>query len=76
METEKCGKNTGYIWECFENAGTMGGDLSAEIPEIQAEVGPCRCGCVVHLGNAKPKRYLAISSQSCPGRSFWLIQVK
>ncbi|ENN80669.1 hypothetical protein YQE_02910, partial [Dendroctonus ponderosae] len=49
--------------------------ISAEIPEIQAEVGPfCRCGCVVHLGNAKPKRLLATSSQSCPGRTFWLIQ--
>ncbi|KAI4458479.1 spermadhesin cub domain superfamily [Holotrichia oblita] len=49
--------------------------MVAEIPEVQAEIGPyCRCGCVVHLGHAKPKRLLATSSQSCPGRTFWQIQ--
>lgn len=76
VETEKCGKGIGSSWECFYGGGISGSDLAAEIPEIQAEVGPyCRCGCVVHLGQAKPKRLLATSSQSCPGRTFWLIQV-
>ncbi|XP_063909126.1 uncharacterized protein LOC135126861 isoform X3 [Zophobas morio] len=75
VETEKCGKNMGNNWECFYGNSVSAGDIAAEMPEIQAEVGPyCRCGCVVHLGQAKPKRLLATSSQSCPGRTFWLIQ--
>ncbi|XP_048526054.1 uncharacterized protein LOC109534664 isoform X2 [Dendroctonus ponderosae] len=76
VETEKCGAGLGASWECIYSGAISGGNMiSAEIPEIQAEVGPfCRCGCVVHLGNAKPKRLLATSSQSCPGRTFWLIQ--
>ncbi|ENN79623.1 hypothetical protein YQE_03935, partial [Dendroctonus ponderosae] len=78
VETEKCGAGLGASWECIYSGAISGGNMiSAEIPEIQAEVGPfCRCGCVVHLGNAKPKRLLATSSQSCPGRTFWLIQVR
>lgn len=44
--------------------------------DVMAEVGPgCRCGCIIHLGASKPKRLLASSSQSCPGRSLWLVQV-
>ncbi|XP_068909443.1 uncharacterized protein gogo isoform X3 [Tenebrio molitor] len=75
VETEKCGKSVGNNWECFYGNSVSAGDIVAEMPEIQAEVGPyCRCGCIVHLGQAKPKRLLAISSQSCPGRRFWLIQ--
>ncbi|XP_044259174.1 uncharacterized protein LOC123007794 isoform X2 [Tribolium madens] len=75
VETEKCGKSMGKNWECFYGSGISASDIAAEMPEIQAEVGPyCRCGCVVHLGRAKPKRLLATSSQSCPGRTFWLIQ--
>jgi len=63
----------GDSWECIHSGSNF---IPAEIPEIQAEVGPyCRCGCVVHLGQAKPRRLLATSSQSCPGRTFWLIQV-
>ncbi|KAL1506427.1 hypothetical protein ABEB36_005798 [Hypothenemus hampei] len=76
VETEKCGVSLGASWECIYN-GVMTGSNSfpVDTPEIQAEVGPyCRCGCVVHLGQAKPKRLLATSSQSCPGRTFWLIQ--
>lgn len=76
METEKCGSGIGKSWECLYGNGVSATDLAAEIPEVEAEVGPyCRCGCVVHLGQAKPKRLLATSSQSCPGRTFWLIQV-
>ncbi|XP_017775966.1 PREDICTED: uncharacterized protein LOC108562210 isoform X2 [Nicrophorus vespilloides] len=76
VETEKCGVGLGNQWECFYASGMSGSEVAmAEMPEVQAEVGPyCRCGCVVHLGQAKPKRLLATSSQSCPGRTFWLIQ--
>ncbi|KAG5860911.1 hypothetical protein JTB14_018743 [Gonioctena quinquepunctata] len=76
VETEKCGNGMGSSWECFYGGVGFASDVAAEIPEVQAEVGPyCRCGCVVHLGQAKPRRLLATSSQSCPGRTFWLIQV-
>ncbi|XP_018569476.1 uncharacterized protein LOC108909578 isoform X2 [Anoplophora glabripennis] len=75
VETEKCGTNIGSGWECFYGNGAFVGESAAEAPEVIAEVGPyCRCGCVVHLGQAKPKRLLATSAQSCPGRTFWLIQ--
>ncbi|CAG9769137.1 unnamed protein product [Ceutorhynchus assimilis] len=76
VETEKCGVGLGSSWECIYGGAISGSNIiPAEMPEIQAEVGPyCRCGCVVHLGQAKPKRLLATSSQSCPGRTFWLIQ--
>lgn len=84
METEKCGSSNDAsvdsTWECLYGTGSSGGtdDVApADRPEILAEVGPgCRCGCVVHLGQAKPRRLLATSSHSCPGRTFWLIQVR
>lgn len=79
METERCGTGLSKSWECIDGGGSavaIGGDIAAVMPEVQEEVGlHCRCGCVVHLGLAKPKRLLAASSQSCPGRTFWLIQV-
>lgn len=78
METQKCGNAIhSNDWDCLYGGGvSMGGELPADRPEVLAEVGPgCRCGCVVHLGQAKPRRLLATSSQSCPGRTFWLIQV-
>lgn len=34
----------------------------------------CRCGCIVHLTIAKPLRVIAATAQSCPGRTFWLLQ--
>lgn len=34
----------------------------------------CRCGCIVHLTIAKPRRVIAATAQSCPGRTFWLLQ--
>lgn len=50
--------------------------MPADRPEVKAEVGPgCRCGCIVHLGTGKSRRLIAASSHSCPGRTFWLIQV-
>lgn len=56
---------------------TPGAPLPAESDSVQAEVGPgCRCGCVVHLSSAKPRRLLATSSQSCPGRTFWLVHAE
>lgn len=79
VETERCGSGLGQSWECIYGGGSalaIGGEIAAVMPEVQEEVGlHCRCGCVVHLGQTKPKRLLAASSQSCPGRSFWLIQV-
>uniref|UniRef100_A0A6P7GEA4 Uncharacterized protein LOC114336299 n=1 Tax=Diabrotica virgifera virgifera TaxID=50390 RepID=A0A6P7GEA4_DIAVI len=77
VETEKCGTSLKSRWDCLYGDGsTYIQDVVAEMPEVQAEVGTyCRCGCVVHLGQAKPSRLLATSSQSCPGRNFWLIQV-
>lgn len=72
VETEKC-DNGG--WECG-NGITIGGDVAADVPDAEAEVSHfCRCGCVVHLGLSKPKRVLAVSSQTCPGRNFWEIRV-
>ncbi|KAM8707766.1 hypothetical protein ACLKA7_014839 [Drosophila subpalustris] len=48
----------------------------SNVTEVNQEIGPgCRCGCIVHLGSSKPKRIIAGETQSCPGRSFWLIQV-
>ncbi|XP_069681082.1 uncharacterized protein gogo [Periplaneta americana] len=69
LETEPCGTEA---WGCLLAPSAS---LPADHPEVVAEVGPgCRCGCVVHLGRAKPRRILATSTASCPGRTFWLIQ--
>ncbi|XP_026845413.1 uncharacterized protein LOC6596040 [Drosophila persimilis] len=75
VETEKCGKSIADTWDCiYETSGTT---LSkSNNSEVSQEIGPgCRCGCIVHLGSSKPKRIIAGATQSCPGRSFWLIQV-
>lgn len=46
-----------------------------ERPEIKADAGSdCRCGCIIHLTVTKPRRIIAASAQSCPGRTFWLVQ--
>lgn len=80
METEKCGGTPpagtdNSTWDCLFGINTLNGELPADRPEIIAEIGPgCRCGCIVHLGLVKPRRLIASSSQSCPGRTFWLIQ--
>lgn len=40
-----------------------------------ADIGSdCRCGCIVHLTIAKQRRIIAATAQSCPGRTFWLLQ--
>ncbi|XP_063242535.1 uncharacterized protein LOC134542316 [Bacillus rossius redtenbacheri] len=83
LQTERCGAadrrplEPGALsssdWECLYPP--LQAQLPAERPEVRAEVGPlCRCGCVVHLGTFKPRRLLASSSHSCPGRTFWLVQ--
>ncbi|KAF2884467.1 hypothetical protein ILUMI_21705, partial [Ignelater luminosus] len=74
VQTEKCGLDFGNSWECIYGS-SISSDITVDLPEVQAEMSPyCRCGCVVHLGPTKPKRIIATSSQSCPGRTFWLIQ--
>ncbi|XP_060524261.1 uncharacterized protein LOC132700756 isoform X2 [Cylas formicarius] len=76
VETEKCGVGLGSGWECFYSGTVSGNDvMAAQMREVTEEVSPyCRCGCVVHLGEAKRRRFLTVSSQSCPGRTFWLIE--
>ncbi|XP_044756599.1 uncharacterized protein LOC123315099 [Coccinella septempunctata] len=75
VQTEKCGTDIENVWECFDGSFDQFDHRVAEIPNVKDEVGLyCRCGCVVHLGRANPKRILATSSQSCPGRIFWQIQ--
>lgn len=55
--------------------GGGAGQLPADRPEVREEIGPgCRCGCIVHLTVAKSRRLIASSAESCPGRTFWLIQ--
>lgn len=59
----------------YGSLGLATGEIPADRPEVVAEIGPgCRCGCIVHLSNEKPRRLIASSSKSCPGRTFWLIQ--
>lgn len=58
-------------WECRHGRG-----LAADRPEVTAEVGTkCRCGCVLNMNANKMRTILAASTQACPERSFWLIQV-
>jgi hypothetical protein len=72
LQSEQCGDGTAS-WGCLLSPSSS---LPVDHPGVVAEVGPgCRCGCVVHLGAAKPRRILATSTASCPGRTFWLIQV-
>ncbi|KAH8293436.1 hypothetical protein KR054_000500 [Drosophila jambulina] len=75
VETQKCGKSIADTWDCiYETSGTA--VTRANSSEVSQEIGPgCRCGCIVHLGSSKPKRIIAGATQSCPGRSFWLVQV-
>ncbi|GAB0092724.1 hypothetical protein DMENIID0001_077550 [Sergentomyia squamirostris] len=76
VETERCGGPESGTWECLYGSGnSLTGEVPADRPEVIAEVGPgCRCGCIVHLGAVKPRRLIASSSRSCPGRTFWLVQ--
>ncbi|XP_046807352.1 uncharacterized protein LOC111681188 [Lucilia cuprina] len=75
VQTEKCGKTISDTWDCiYETSGSVFSKLNRT--DVSQEIGPgCRCGCIVHLGTSKPKRIIAGATQSCPGRSFWLIQV-
>ncbi|XP_075162735.1 thrombospondin-1 like protein golden goal [Haematobia irritans] len=73
VQTEKCGQSIGDTWDCiYETSGSPNKNRT----DVSQEIGPgCRCGCIVHLGSSKPKRIIAGATQSCPGRSFWLLQV-
>lgn len=75
MQTEKCNKSIADTWDCiYETSGNI--LTKSNVTEVNQEIGPgCRCGCIVHLGASKPKRIIAGATQSCPGRSFWLVQV-
>ncbi|KAF5301841.1 hypothetical protein FQA39_LY10626 [Lamprigera yunnana] len=74
VQTEKCGSDNRNNWECIYGA-SLPNEIVANLPEAQGEMSPfCRCGCVIHLGTTKPYRVIATSSQSCPGRTFWLIE--
>lgn len=77
VETKQCGSPVSGTWDCMYGIGnTRIGVFPADRPEVKVEIGPgCRCGCIVHLSVSKPKRLIASSAESCPGRSFWLIQV-
>ncbi|PNE09434.1 hypothetical protein B7P43_G00201, partial [Cryptotermes secundus] len=71
LQSESCRDGT-ESWGCLLSPSSS---LPVDHPGVVAEVGPgCRCGCVVHLSVAKPRRILATSTASCPGRTFWLIQ--
>lgn len=89
VETRQCGGPVSGTWECMygnNGYGSTGGggspantaivgQLPVDRPEVRAEIGPgCRCGCIVHLSVAKSRRLIASSAESCPGRTFWLIQ--
>ena len=81
MQTETCGGSTqldlrgSYSpgdWECRHGEG-----LAADRPEVTAEVGAkCRCGCSITLEHKNQSKILAASNRVCPGRSFWVIQVR
>lgn len=80
VEREKCGGPHADAWDCMYGGGS-GSYFSPDFPphkariEVKAEIGTnCRCGCVVHLNEGKPRRLIASSAESCPGRSLWLIQ--
>lgn len=76
VETEECGSSISDSWECIYGATSniLPPDF-ADRPGIKADLGSdCRCGCIVHLTVSKPRRIISASAQSCPGRTFWLIQ--
>lgn len=75
-ETKPCGGPISSIWEYFFGTRIFGPHNNTDVMD---EVGPgCQCGCIIHLLKSKPRRMLASSSQTCPGRNntLWLIQVK
>lgn len=77
VETEECGGPITNSWKCIYGAtGSFFSPLvPAERPEVTADIGSdCRCGCIIHLTIAKPRRIIAATAQSCPGRTFWLLQ--
>lgn len=76
VETEECGGSISDSLECiYGGVGNILPPDFADRPGIKADLGSdCRCGCIVHLTVSKPRRIISASAQSCPGRTFWLIQ--
>ena len=58
------------------NSECHGTVLAATKPEVVADIGlQCRCGCRIVLKQQPFRKILGASTQACPGRSFWLLQV-
>lgn len=77
VETEQCGGTNN--WDCIYGAtgSFLEPDQPAERPGIIADIGAdCRCGCIIHLTMSKPRRIIAATPESCPGRTFWLLQAE
>ncbi|XP_076221898.1 thrombospondin-1 like protein golden goal isoform X2 [Nomia melanderi] len=61
----------------IDSGDCHGAVLAATKPEIAAEIGSqCRCGCRVRLEEQLSRKILGANTQSCPGRSFWLLQAR
>ncbi|KZC09359.1 PREDICTED: uncharacterized protein LOC107187597 [Dufourea novaeangliae] len=81
VETEFCGRifsvdsNKNEWHNGIDSSNCHGAVLAATKPEIAAEIGSqCRCGCRVRLEEQLSRKILGANTQSCPGRSFWLLQ--
>lgn len=78
VETEVCGNpSIANTWECIYGIASsfLPSNLPSEHSDLISNSGiDCRCGCIVHLNMAKPHRIITASAQSCPGRTFWLLQ--
>ncbi|XP_037940096.1 uncharacterized protein LOC119672981 [Teleopsis dalmanni] len=73
VQTETCNNNTSQTWNCIYEGGI---ELNAiKLTQNLQETGlKCRCGCIIHLTSSKQSRIITATTQTCPGKSFWLIQ--
>ncbi|XP_078041483.1 thrombospondin-1 like protein golden goal isoform X3 [Augochlora pura] len=82
VETKLCGRIFSEVlnkseWynNRLDSSDCHGAVLAATKPEIAAEIGSqCRCGCRIRLEEKLSRKILGANTQSCPGRSFWLLQ--
>ncbi|XP_076298910.1 thrombospondin-1 like protein golden goal isoform X3 [Lasioglossum baleicum] len=82
VETKLCGRifsevlnKTEWYSNRLDGSDCHGAVLAATKPEIAAEIGSqCRCGCRIRLKEQLSRKILGANTQSCPGRSFWLLQ--
>ncbi|XP_037959273.1 uncharacterized protein LOC119688674 [Teleopsis dalmanni] len=74
VQTETCNNNTSQTWNCIYEGGI---ELNAiKLTQNLQETGlKCRCGCIIHLTSSKQSRIITATTQTCPGKSFWLIQI-